>query len=53
MEILYVLVLISLGVSFGFLALFFWAVDRDQMTSLDQKSFLIFEDNHEKGSQDE
>ena len=48
MEILYVLVFISLSFSFGFLAFFFWAVDNDQMSSLDSASFLVFEDQNNK-----
>ncbi len=54
MEILYVMVFISLTVSFGFLALFFWAVDNDQMNSLDSVSYSILEDqNNTKGNDDE
>lgn len=51
MEILYVMVYISLATSFGFLALFFWAVDSDQMSSLDSAANLILEDQlDEKGN---
>lgn len=45
MDILYVLVFFSLAFSFGFLAFFFWAVDSDQMESLDSAAWTILEDD--------
>ena len=54
MDILYVMVFISLGLSFGFLAFFFWAVDSDQMNSLDSAALTILDDeNTNKGKQHE
>lgn len=54
MEILYILVYISLGVSFGFLALFFWVVDSDQLSSLDSVPYSILEENQDtKGKEHE
>lgn len=46
MDILYVMVFLSLALSFGFLAFFFWAVDNDQMSSLDSISFKILEEDN-------
>ena len=48
MEILYVLVFVSLSFSFGFLAIFFWAADTNQMSSLDSASWSILEDSNNK-----
>ena len=45
MDILYILVYISLAFSFGFLAIFFWAVDSNQMDSLDAVSWSILDDD--------
>lgn len=54
MDVLYVMVFISLGLSFAFLAFFFWAVDSDQMSSLDSASIRILEDDYkQKGTEDE
>lgn len=54
MDILYIMVIISLSLSFLFLAFFFWAVDSDQMNSLDSSSLLVLEDNKsEKGNNNE
>lgn len=54
MDILYVMVFISLALSFGFLAFFFWAVDSDQMSSLDSASISILEDDiKQKGKDNE
>ncbi len=44
MEILYILVAVSLTFSFGFLILFFWAVDNNQMSSLDSVSWSVVDD---------
>lgn len=50
MEILYFMVYLSLGLSFSFLAFFFWAVNTDQWSSLDSASVnLLEEDNNIKG----
>jgi cbb3-type cytochrome oxidase maturation protein len=46
MEILYLLVYISLGISIAFLFIFFWAVNTDQLSSLDSASWTILEDNN-------
>jgi cbb3-type cytochrome oxidase maturation protein len=46
-DVLYVMVFISLALSFGFLAFFFWAVDNDQLSSLDAASFDILEDQNQ------
>lgn len=48
MEILYILVFVSLSFSFGFLAIFFWAVDSNQMSSLDSASWSILENDNNK-----
>ncbi len=52
MDILYVMVFISLALSFGFLAFFFWAVDSGQMSSLDSASYNILEDENNKRGND-
>jgi cbb3-type cytochrome oxidase maturation protein len=39
------MVFLSLALSFGFLAFFFWAVDSGQMSSLDSASYKILEDD--------
>ena len=44
MEILYVLVILSLAFSFGFLAFFFWAVDTDQFRSMGSVPWSILDD---------
>lgn len=44
MDVLYIMVFISLGMSFGFLVFFFWAVDSDQWNSLDSASFEILDE---------
>ena len=49
-DVLYIMVFISLGMSFGFLVFFFWAVDSDQWSSLDSASYEILdEQKHNKG----
>ncbi len=45
MEILYILVILSLGFSLGFLIVFFWAVNKDQMSSLDTVSWSILDED--------
>ncbi len=45
MDILYIMVYLSLALSFGFLAFFFWAVDSDQMSSLDSAAYKMLEDD--------
>jgi cbb3-type cytochrome oxidase maturation protein len=46
MDILYVMVFLSLSFSFAFLAFFFWAVDSDQLNSLDSASVSILEEDN-------
>lgn len=55
MDILYVMVYLSLVLSFGFLAFFFWAVDSDQLSSLDSVSMNILEEENivKKGNEHE
>ncbi len=48
MEILYILVILSLGFSIGFLMIFFWAVNSNQMSSLDTAPWSILEDDEHK-----
>lgn len=45
MEILYILVMLSLAFSVGFLIVFFWAVNKDQMSSLDTVSWSILDED--------
>jgi len=45
MDILYILVIVSLGFSLGFLIVFFWAVNTDQMSSLDTVSWSILDED--------
>ena len=49
MEILYPMIIISLLLSFGFLWSFFWVVDNDQLSSIDEIGYSILdEDNSEE-----
>ena len=53
MEILYILVILSLGFSVGFLIVFFWAVNTDQMNSLDTVSWSILDEDKKIKQKDE
>lgn len=44
MDILYIMVVVSLSLSIGFLVLFFWAVDHHQMSSLDAVAWNALEE---------
>lgn len=53
MEILYVLVVVSLAFSVGFLMIFFWAVNTDQLSQLDTVSWTILEDDNKTTNDEE
>lgn len=52
MSVLYGMVLISLALSLLFLRFFFWAVDNDQLSSIEDRGIAILDDD-KKGLSDE
>ena len=47
MEMIYLLVVFSLVFSFGFLIIFFWAVDNDQFRTLSSARWSLLEEKEE------